>query len=354
MDVAYDHIQEEALSPDEASEKTRRGNGEKPTLNTEFAEAYKAISSSPWGPGQIIDQTPLSPGLKGAPSSAGTDGTTRADASTSATSSRDKTHYNSEALRESESVLARFRLEASKRLKDIEKAEDAADEALHKFGTNIRNFFQDAVAITPPTDGGNGVDKDGKSQILSDAQLHVFHSTQDSFSKDPASREYASWKQSFSAEKQTDEIAKDLEKFEELRSAMEQLVPAKITPKKETKGTAKGAATEADEVVDWDEDSGPEDSEGKSASQTTIPRSPASMHSSSTLRPTSVEGKATKDALLRPADPRRSNDQHSQPDSDASYELVSGATSKVPSHAPGSPRETKKTAAAEESDEDWE
>ena len=44
------------------------------------------------------------------------------------------------ALKESEGVLARLRSEAAKRLKDIEKAEDAADEALLKFGTNIRNF----------------------------------------------------------------------------------------------------------------------------------------------------------------------------------------------------------------------
>ena len=48
MDLAYDLIQESALSPDQAAE-----NGEtKPepsTLNTDFREAYKAISSSPWG-----------------------------------------------------------------------------------------------------------------------------------------------------------------------------------------------------------------------------------------------------------------------------------------------------------------
>ena len=48
MDLAYDHIQESALSPDETAEN----GGKKPepsTLNTDFQEAYKAISSSPWG-----------------------------------------------------------------------------------------------------------------------------------------------------------------------------------------------------------------------------------------------------------------------------------------------------------------
>ncbi|KAI9826600.1 MAG: hypothetical protein M1832_006196 [Thelocarpon impressellum] len=380
---------EEALSPDEASEKTKRGEGEKPTLNTEFAEAYKAISSSPWGArfgalvgtvkkqgetyydgarkeysaassqvskglSQIIEQNPLSPGMRGSPFSSGTNETTQADAGTSASSSDDKTRSDSEALRESESILARFRLEASKRLKDIEKAEDAADEALLKFGTNIRNFFRDAVAIAPPADGGNGVDKDGKSQTLFaskdrdgkrvihttrfDAQLHVIHSSRDSFLKDPASPYYASWKETFSVEKQTDEIATDLEKFEELRSAMEQLVPDRIkyedfwsryyflrlvvqTDEQRRKEMLKGAATGPEEEVDWDEDSGPEDSEGKSASQTTMPRSPASMNSSSTLHPTSASGEVTRDTSVKPGDPRRSNDQHSQPDSDASYDV---------------------------------
>jgi hypothetical protein len=48
MDVAYDHIQEEALSPDESSEKGDTNN-QTNDLNTEFRDAYRAISSSPWG-----------------------------------------------------------------------------------------------------------------------------------------------------------------------------------------------------------------------------------------------------------------------------------------------------------------
>ena len=46
MDVAYDHIQEETLPPHEEGER-KNANGE--TLDTEFQQAYKAISSSPWG-----------------------------------------------------------------------------------------------------------------------------------------------------------------------------------------------------------------------------------------------------------------------------------------------------------------
>ena len=43
---------------------------------------------------------------------------------------------------------------------------------------------------------------------------------------------------------------------------------------------------------------------------------------------------------LKPNEPRRSQDQHSQPDSDASYDLVSGVTT----GAPGSPKDEKEKA----------
>ena len=60
----------------------------------------------------------------------------------------------------------------------------------------------------------------------------------------------------------------------------------------------------------------------------------------------------TTTSSLKPTESRRSQDQHSQPDSDASYDLVSGATSR----APGSPKETKgkKEDEGEEEEEDWE
>lgn len=50
MDLAYDHIQEEALSPEKASTQNEEKKPEtQNTLNADFQEAYKAISSSPWG-----------------------------------------------------------------------------------------------------------------------------------------------------------------------------------------------------------------------------------------------------------------------------------------------------------------
>ena len=49
MDLAYDHIQEEALSPEKGSTNQNEEKKPETTLNTDFQEAYKAISSSPWG-----------------------------------------------------------------------------------------------------------------------------------------------------------------------------------------------------------------------------------------------------------------------------------------------------------------
>lgn len=51
MDLAYDHIQEEALSQEEHSENREKKpeNTNNNTLNADFQEAYKAISASPWG-----------------------------------------------------------------------------------------------------------------------------------------------------------------------------------------------------------------------------------------------------------------------------------------------------------------
>jgi hypothetical protein len=49
MDAAYDHIQEEIFPEDEEGKVHDKAAGEEPSLNSEFQEAYKAISNSPWG-----------------------------------------------------------------------------------------------------------------------------------------------------------------------------------------------------------------------------------------------------------------------------------------------------------------
>lgn len=142
-----------------------------------------------------------------------------------------------EAIKESETVLSRLRLEAGKRLKDLQKAEDAADEALLRFGSNLRDFLREAITIAPPAEGsennGNTVlfeskDAQGKRVIHTsrfDAQLHVIHTSVDSFTEDPTGSGYEAWTKEFDIEKKTEEISKDLAKYPELRATMENLVP---------------------------------------------------------------------------------------------------------------------------------
>lgn len=307
-------------------------------------------------------------------------------------------------VKEAEGILSLFRSNAAKRLKDLQKAEDAADEALLKFGSNIRNFLSDAVTIAAPASGSQA-EKDGAVLFESkdssgrkvvhatrfDAQLHVIHSTLDSFLKDPASPQWEAWKKDFDAEKKTDAIAKDLEKHEELRNAMEKVVPEKVeyatfwcryyflrhiieseeqrrremlkgtpTPKPPPQPplTHHPASTPADEEeVDWSSDSDSDSAPAKPAS--TAPKStstPDLAKSQTTIKP---DADAAPDSL-KPTPPRRSHDEKSVADSDASYDLVSGATSRAPSRAPGSPRTKadevdRKQAVAEESeDDDWE
>lgn len=279
MDVAYDHIQEEVLSPDEiASKKSQDSTQKNGNLNTEFKEAYKSFSSSPWGArlggffsdvrkhgetyyeGARQEATAASgEALKGFTDlrstlvsrarslSTGQDSPSPSTSANQTTAKeaekegKDKERSESEALRESEGVISRFRTEAAKRLKELEKAEEAADAAIFKFGANIGNFLRDAVTIAPPTeetnkDGSRKVlfeskDSDGKRVIHStrfDAQLHAIHSSLESFTSDPASAEYAKWKDDFDVEKKTDAIAQDLDKYEELRRTMEKLVPEKV------------------------------------------------------------------------------------------------------------------------------
>jgi len=144
---------------------------------------------------------------------------------------------------DTETFLNRFKSEAAKRLKEVQKAEDAADEALLRFGSNVRNFLRDTISISAP-DAESGVkasevlfeSKDavtGKRVIHAsrfDAQVHVIHSTAESFTRDPdgSEGEWEKFKEEFDIEKETDRIAGDLERYPELRSAMEKLVPETV------------------------------------------------------------------------------------------------------------------------------
>jgi hypothetical protein len=272
MDTAYDHIQEESYPRDPPPQQA--GQSDKPApadFNSEVQDAYKAISSSPWaarlggflgtvkkqgeqyydgaskqataGFSTLIKHTRnLSVNAEGLPVSDDKDATptTKEAVDTEAHPDRPES-LPADIVREAEGMLSRLRAEAAKRLKNIEKAEDAADEALLKFGTNIRSFLRDAVTIAPPAEGSSDAEKgtvmfeskdsSGKKVVHAtrfDAQLHVIHSSLDSFLKDPVSPEWEGFKSGFDVEKKTDAISKDLEKHAELRTAMEKCVPEKV------------------------------------------------------------------------------------------------------------------------------
>ncbi|CAK7243558.1 MAG: hypothetical protein STHCBS139747_005084 [Sporothrix thermara] len=261
-----------------------------------------------------------------------------------------------------DTVLARIKEEAAKRLRDLQRAEDAADEALIKFGTGLRDFLRDAITIAPPSAtatagapgssaaaasgaGGSTVlfeskDAQGKRVIHTsrfDAQLHVIHTSPDSFAKDPASSdEFVAWSGSFDIDQKTADIASDLNKYPELRTTMEKLVPATVpyadfwkryyflrhgieTAEARRRDLLKAAS--AEEEIAWDEDSDEDDDDdeedeedsddddddastdgeskataGKApaaAKTTPLAKAPTTSAAAATKRPVSAESTAT-------------------------------------------------------------
>jgi hypothetical protein len=109
-----------------------------------------------------------------------------------------------------------------------------------------------------------------------------------------------------------------------------------------------GAAT-AEEEVGWDEES---DDEAPAKAEGAIKAAsgrPVSVESSTTIHPPPSQNAGQ--AHLKVSESRKSHDEKSQADSEASYDLV-GAMSGAPSHAPGSPKDSRKGDDSEE--EDWE
>lgn len=143
-----------------------------------------------------------------------------------------------DAAQQSETVLSRLRSEAAKRLRDLQKAEDAADDALLRFGGNVRDFLREAISIAPPEDSSEGgtvlfesKDAQGKRVIHTsrfDAQLHVIHTSTESFAQDPSGDEFEKWAKEFAVEKKTEDISGDLDRYPDLRATMEKLVPDQV------------------------------------------------------------------------------------------------------------------------------
>jgi len=311
MDIAYDHIQEEALpahherdstaaSPSSSASATdgTQQPQQAQTLNIEFQQAFQAVSASPWGArlggwfgearkqgqtfyselqkeaseaqqqatkgleglrGQLAQRTAgLNLNAEGAPHSGipGEEAVPVAKKEGSTTQTREiieedparPESLTADIVKEAGSLVASLRLTATSKLKDLQKAEDAADEALLKFGTNVRDFLRDAVVISAPTAADaskpKGTDAAGNEVLFEtteqgtgrkvfhttrlDAQLHAVHTTASSFTQDPQGEQWTEWEKTFNVDKQTEAIAQDLDKFEDLRRAMEKLVPEKV------------------------------------------------------------------------------------------------------------------------------
>ncbi|KAI9376583.1 hypothetical protein BJX61DRAFT_530742 [Aspergillus egyptiacus] len=413
MDI-YDHVQEDLFT---SSDQTKKDGTQddaskeaRPTvdLNTELQETFRAFSASPWGSrlgglwdnvrkqgesyyegarqeyaaaseeavkglsgfkDSIVGRTrglSLSTAFGGAEQGTTEGSLTPTESRAGDSSSNAEQQKDSTDTKPAGDFLSRFKAEASRRLKELEKAEEAADEAILRFGKNITQRLRDAVTIVPPEeDSGSKVlfeskDAEGKRVIHAtrfEAQLHVIHTTLDSFLKDPVSDEWPAFQKSFNVEEKTSAIAADLEKYPELRTAMEKLVPEKVqyaefwaryyflrlvieTKEQKRKELLKGASVEEDEEVGWDDDS-EDDTDSPATPQVSKKKPTEAAAVAAAAQP------ATDNNLLKPSEPRRSNDQVSQPDSESSYDVVSGTTSRTPA----SPKEKPKD---DDSDDDWE
>jgi BSD domain-containing protein len=331
-----------------------------------------------------------------------------------ATPTKARSGETGESMSGSSTYLDKFRIEAARRIKELQKAEDAADEALLRFGSNIRNFLKDAVSVAPPSNGqGSTVlfeskDASGKRVIHAsrqDAQLHVIHTTTEGFAKDPNTDEYTTWGKDFDVEKKTGDISDDLAKYPELRQTMEKLVPDQVPYAdfwrryyflrhgldaaearrrdllkgmlgRSTDGFATltdGTAAAEDDEVGWGDDSDDDEPKSEQKKPAAEPARAGSAASSTTIAPPAPESTkaptptpapaagpaaaaapataAAPASSLKPAESRKSNDEKSQADSEASYDVV-GERSGVPSQAPSSPKESRK--GDDSDDEDWE
>ena len=320
MDVAYDHIQESALSPTTSNSEpqTARPSSDSttptpqpnppasPTLSSDLSSAFKAAASSQWGTtlnswfssarqqgqtfyqdlqkeaseaseqatkgfttlreevvkrtrslslsgpgdGVVPVEEPIPPSgvqrsVDGGDASTGASAEAEALQQPLPTGSERPESLPADIVKEAGTLVASLRSTAASKLKDLQRAEDAADEALLKFGTNIRNFLRDAVVITAPDDEDVKAGETGSELLFEtqepgtgkkvfhstrlDAQLHAIHTTSTSFTQDPAEgAEWEAWRAEFDVEQQTEAVAKDLERYEELRRAMEKLVPEKV------------------------------------------------------------------------------------------------------------------------------
>ncbi len=296
MDI-YDHIEEHALAPSADEPPTSTSNTDAtPDLRTDLESTFRAVQSSQWGStlnswfttarqqstsfvadlqkeateaqeqatkgfsslkDQVVSRTrglslDAGPGPEGAVP--GEEGVplvrvaSGADASAAAEAEALEAPESlpADIVKEAGTLVASLRETAASRLKDLQRAEDAADDALLKFGTNVRNFLRDAVTVSAPDESEAAKEAEGRNEVLFetsepgtgkkvfhstrlDAQLHAIHTTSKSFTVDPAEGEqWDEWAKAFDIDSKTEDVARDLERYEELRRAMEKLVPEMV------------------------------------------------------------------------------------------------------------------------------
>ena len=287
MDLAFDPVLTQTQTPRSTTPAPTSQNASQPpddpstpraqrqNLQTEFQETFQAFSNSQWGAKlggwwsstqkqgkEVYDEavkeaedlkkeglkgwSGLREGFVGRVRGLSLEGAVQPEVGTEGEKRQVEGHVKEKEeveaekkVEDTEGFLERFKAEAAKRLKDVQKAEDAADEALLRFGTNVRNFLKEAVSVSAPEDEQQGgqvlfESKDattGKRTIHTsrlDAQLYVIHTTEDGLMTDPESGEWDAFKEDFDVAHETESIAKDLEQYPGLRKTMERLVPEKV------------------------------------------------------------------------------------------------------------------------------
>ena len=121
------------------------------------------------------------------------------------------------------------------------------------------------------------------------------------------------------------------------------------------KALLKNTIDGGEEEVAWDENSD-SDSSSEEESDSDSDAEVAAKVKKPEENKDGKEGKEVKstETLLPKEKQKKGGDRASQPDSEESYDLVSGATSNVPSTPGTPPGKGKKVDAGEESEEDWE
>lgn len=244
--------------------------------------------------------------------------------------------------------------------KDLEKIEIAAGSYLSKFGKDFRSIVKEAITVAAPNDtsydrqakspsisSNEGEDlpsevlfnvpEDIRNQIYStrlDAQLHALHTSTEPFLTTTKEDGFDDFAKDFDVSSHTDDIAKDLEKYTQLRALMESLVPEKISydqfwtkyyymrkqlgeQEQKRKMLLEKAAHDESADISWDDEDEDEDHE----KQTPKPKDQELSSKTASSRPSSEESydlvsknSSTADLKLKPDSTPAANEDDDEDD----------------------------------------